>query len=84
MSPSRCILTFVNFRKGLLLSSRFYGEEIKSRTKQASAMKSCVFNDMHFVVEERLGPYKIAPLLSVKEVTGSHEYLLCTRLIIMT
>lgn len=48
MSPSRCILTFVNFTKGLLLSSRFYGEEIKSRTKQAGAMKSCVFNDMHF------------------------------------
>lgn len=53
MSPSRCILTFVNFRKGLLLSSRFYGEEIKSRAKQASAMKWCVFNDMHFGVEER-------------------------------
>lgn len=53
MSPSRCILTFVNFTKGLLLSGRFLpGEEIKSRTKQAGAMKSCVFNDMHLAVED--------------------------------
>lgn len=32
----------------------------------------------------RLGPCKMAVLLSVKEVTESHEYLLCTRLIITT
>lgn len=34
------------------LSGRFYGEEIKSRAKQAGAMKSCVFNDMHFAGKE--------------------------------
>jgi len=28
------------------------GEGIKSRAKQAGAMKSCVFNDMHLAVED--------------------------------
>lgn len=66
-----------------IIRSVLLGEEIKSRAKQAGAMKSCVFNDMHLAVED-FGPCKMAALLSVKEVTGSHEYLLCTRLIITT
>jgi len=35
-----------------IIRSVLLDEEIKSQAKQASAMKSCVFNDMHFAVED--------------------------------